>query len=102
VAHLDGNQLLPDSISFSLLNPSQKNAYMQNLFRPPPPFTAASSCSGLARQASGHILVTPPELRTRLVETARILLSLRLTLCGLSSPLRYTRRSVVQNGRCNS
>ena len=99
MAHLDGNQLLPDSISLSLLNPSQKNAYVQNLFRPPPPFTAASSCSGLARQASGRILVTPPELRTYLVNCVHVAFATpRLFQTKLAtkihSPLRCSKRTV--------
>ena len=68
MAYFRRNQLLLDSIGISLLSQGQKNAYVQNLFGPPPPFTAASSCPGLARQASGLPSVTPRELTLRLVQ----------------------------------
>jgi hypothetical protein len=45
-------------MSISLLNQTQKNAYVQNLFGPPLGFTRASAWSGLARQASGLTPVT--------------------------------------------
>lgn len=68
MAYFRRNQLLLDSIGISLLSQGQKNAYVQNLFGPPPPFTAASSCPGLARQASGLPSVTPRELTPPLVQ----------------------------------
>ena len=98
LAYFRRNQLLPDSIGISLLSQGQKNACAQNLFGPPPPFTAASLCPGLARQASGLPSVTPRELTPRLTHVARLLLSLRLSLAGISSPQKETRRPVFQNG----
>lgn len=79
MAYFRRNQLLLDSIGISLLSQGQKNAYVQNLFGPPPPFTAASSCPGLARQASGLPSVTPREHTLRLVQ--------HCTLIAFASPL---------------
>ena len=57
-ANFGRNQLLPVSIGFLPLLPSQKNACPQHLCRPPPPFTGTSPCPGVDQPVSGRIQVT--------------------------------------------
>jgi hypothetical protein len=85
-------------MSISLLNLAQKNAFVQNLFCPPPGFTQASTWPGLARQASGLLCVTPRENTTRLIQHCALvafatppLLKIRLAT-QRNSPARFSKR----------
>jgi hypothetical protein len=102
-AKFDRNQLSPDSIGFSPLNPCYENACPQHLFRPPRSITPASPYPGLVRLVSGRTHVTKGTYHTSPLASCGILVSLWLLHGnGLTLPHRYTPWPVIRNGWHNT
>ena len=73
-------------------------------FGPPFPFRGTSACPRIDHPASGHTPMTPRSsyVVPLLQEDANFLVTLRLPIYWLTSPLRYTPWPVLQNVRYDS